>query len=218
MDRMNLTDMLDFYAYTHDSENWDAMLQDYVLNDDLSREDLNKIILKDLGNACPYVTDTTTFKFALESFFIKYKYNIDKLTTSLNFEYNPISNKDYWRNKGEHQEAEKHQGVEKITDEDTTTTYDANNKLNVSAYNDTVDVYSPKNQSVEDTEEVLDKYVKQNDKLNQNEKYTNNTDEHIHGTDGSFQDLIEKERKLAQFNIYNWIIERMRKELFLLVY
>ena len=44
--------------------------------------------------------------------------------------------------------------------------------------------------------------------------------EHTVGKDGdvSYQDLIEKQRKLVEFNIYNWIIRQMRKELFLLVY
>lgn len=34
----------------------------------------------------------------------------------------------------------------------------------------------------------------------------------------SFQELIEKERKVAQFSIYNWIAKKYAKELFLLVY
>lgn len=218
MDRMNLTDMLDFYAVTHNSNNWNAMLLDYTLNENLNRDDLNNVILKELGNACPYVTDTTTFKFALDTFFTKYKYNIDKLVETLNIEYNPIHNKNYFRETDEEHKGEKHQGTEKITDEDTTDKYDADNKLNVSAYNDGEDVYTPKNQSLEHNEDVLDKYVKENSKLNENDKKTSDIDEHIYGTDGSYQDLIEKERKIAQFNIYNWIIERMRKELFLLVY
>ena len=33
-----------------------------------------------------------------------------------------------------------------------------------------------------------------------------------------YQDLIEKERKVAQFSIYNWISKKYAKELFLLVY
>ena len=34
----------------------------------------------------------------------------------------------------------------------------------------------------------------------------------------AYQDLIEKERKQAQFNVYNWIADKYAKELFLLVY
>lgn len=43
---------------------------------------------------------------------------------------------------------------------------------------------------------------------------------HDFGNDGrfSFQELISEERKLAEFNIYKWIIRHMAKELFVCVY
>lgn len=46
------------------------------------------------------------------------------------------------------------------------------------------------------------------------------TDTHTeHGTNNiTFQELIEKERKVAQFSIYNWIAKKYASELFLLVY
>lgn len=49
---------------------------------------------------------------------------------------------------------------------------------------------------------------------------THNLVEQIQGKDNddSYQSLIEQERELAQFNIFNWIIQQMRRELFLLVY
>ena len=57
---------------------------------------------------------------------------------------------------------------------------------------------------------------------NKNENLTwEETDTHIEsGTTGnmSFQELIEKERKIAEFSIYNWIAKKYSKELFLLVY
>lgn len=53
-----------------------------------------------------------------------------------------------------------------------------------------------------------------------NKDGTHNLVERIKGKDGddSYQTLIEQERELAQFNIFNWIIQQMRRELFLLVY
>lgn len=57
--------------------------------------------------------------------------------------------------------------------------------------------------------------------LDKNEDLTwDETDTHEEeGTiDTAYQDLIEKERKQAQFNIYNWIAEKYSNELFLLVY
>ena len=34
----------------------------------------------------------------------------------------------------------------------------------------------------------------------------------------SYQELIEKERKVAEFSVYNWIVRKYAKELFLLIY
>ena len=56
---------------------------------------------------------------------------------------------------------------------------------------------------------------------NKNENLTwEETD--THKEDGlnniTFQELIEKERKVAEFSIYNWITKKYAKELFLLVY
>ena len=217
MDRLNLADMLDFYAAIHHSENWDAMLQDYRLTSDLNRDDLNRIILKDLGNACPYVTDTTTFKFALETFFIKYEDNINRLAATLKINYNPVHNKDYIHKTDETFTNEKHHGNERIVDEDTTDTVDDTVSTSVSAYNDE-EGYSPKNQTISNNVDVLDKYEKTTDKGNSHGKDIDDKTEHYLGTDGAYQDLIDKERKTAQFNIYSWIISRMRKELFLLIY
>lgn len=218
MDRMNLADMLDFYAYLHDVENWDAMLQDYVLTERLNRADLNRVILTELGNACPYVTDTSTFKFALETFFIKYKTNIDKLAETLFINYNPIINKDYTRKTDEENNNERHSVSEGNIEEDITENHDETTTLNVSAYNDGQNVYTPRNQSIEDGTDTTDRNQVSTDVTQINTDETKDKTEHIAGTDGAYQDLIEKERKAAQFSIYNWIISRMRKELFLLVY
>lgn len=70
------------------------------------------------------------------------------------------------------------------------------------------------------TDNLLESISASNDR-NKNEDLTwNETD--VHTEDGSdnvvFQELIEKERKIAQFNIYNWIVKKYAKELFLLVY
>lgn len=218
MDRMNLADMLDFYAYLHDVENWDAMLQDYVLTERLDRADLNRVILTELGNACPYVTDTSTFKFALETFFIKYKTNIDKLAETLFIDYNPIINKDYTRKTDADNTNERQSITEGDINEGITENHDATISLNVSAYNDGVATYTPRNQTIEDSTDITEREQISTDVTNINGEETIDKTEHIAGTDGAFQDLIEKERKAAQFNIYNWIISRMRKELFLLVY
>lgn len=49
---------------------------------------------------------------------------------------------------------------------------------------------------------------------------THNLEETIKGKNSeiSYQSLIEQEREVVQFNIFNWIIKQMRRELFLLIY
>ena len=56
---------------------------------------------------------------------------------------------------------------------------------------------------------------------NKNENLTwDETDKHIESgiINISYQELLEKERKIAQFSIYNWITKKYAKELFLLIY
>lgn len=67
----------------------------------------------------------------------------------------------------------------------------------------------------------LEETINANNDRNKNEDLTwDERDEHIErGSDGvTYQDLIEKERKIAQFSIYNWIVKKYASELFLLVY
>lgn len=67
----------------------------------------------------------------------------------------------------------------------------------------------------------LSETINANNDRTKNENLTwSETDKHIEeGSDNViFQDLIEKERKVAQFSIYNWITKKYAHELFLLVY
>ena len=211
---MNLIDMLDFYAMLNHSSDLFLMLQDYTLDDRIDREDMNKIIIKELGSCRPFVHESTVFKFALEEFFNKYNYNIKKLLDSMYLEYDPLTDKkmdtDVWD--GEHRYSK---GDIDNTDKYKTET-DADNKGNVSAYDSST--YQPKEQ------DVIDQEVNHEGETTSDIESTVDTERHNvkseKGLNGarSYQDLIKQERKLAEFNIFNWIIQRMREELFLLVY
>lgn len=211
---MNLIDMLDFYAMLNHSSDLFLMLQDYTLDDRIDRADMNKIIVKELGSCRPFVHESTVFKFALEEFFNKYNYNIGKLLDSMYLEYNPLTDKkmdtDVWD--GEHRYSK---GDIDNTDKYKTET-DADNKGNVSAYDSST--YQPKEQ------DVIDQEVNHEGETTSDIESTVDTERHNvkteQGLNGarSYQDLIKQERKLAEFNIFNWIIQRMREELFLLVY
>lgn len=70
------------------------------------------------------------------------------------------------------------------------------------------------------TEDLLETINATNDRTKNEDLTWDETD--IHTEEGAdnviFQELIEKERKVAQFSIYNWITKKYAKELFLLIY
>ena len=206
--------MLDFYAMLNHSDDMFLMLQNYTLDSRIDREDMNKIIIKELGSCRPIVHDSTVFKFVLEEFFNKYNYNIGKLLDNMYLEYNPLNDKkmETKENESEHRYS--------TGDIDNTDTYktetDADNKGNVSAYDSTT--YQPKEQ------DVIDQEVNHSGETTSDIESTVDTDKgRVKSEEGlsgnrSYQELIKQERKQAEFNIFNWIIQRMREELFLLVY
>lgn len=211
---MNLIDTLDLYSAYNNSDDMFLLFEGYIIDNRIDKDTLNKIIIKDLGACKPITTNPDLFKMLLESFFKKYNYNISKLLDTMYLEYNPINNKKMSRvlNDREHRHS--------VGDIDNTDKYDTNTDDTitgeVSAY-DATD-YQPKDKSIDD------KDVHHEGETTSDIESTVDTDKHTGesytGKDGevSYQSLVEQERKLSEFNIYTWIIERMRKELFLLVY
>ena len=207
---MNLIDVLNLYAMMNDSNDLTLMLQDYTLDSRINREVMNKVIIRELGAMRPFVTDTKVFKFSLENFFNKWNYNIGKLIDTMYYEYSPISNKNMTRTLNENENRES------SADIDNTDTYTTNtdNEEKVSAYDSST--YQPKSK--------IDNDVDHSGETTSDIQSSVDTKHHLGeseiGKDGdtSYQELIEQEREIDQFNIFDWIIKQMRKELFLLVY
>lgn len=203
---MNLIDSLDLYAQLHDSDDMFLMLKDYTLDARIDRDMLNKIIIKDLGFLRPITTNSTILKLLIEEFFDKYNYNIMRLLDTMYLEYSPLQNKDITEHDYRHSTGD-------IDNHDNyTTTSGVDTEDTVSAYNETT--YQPKSKQEQDG--VTEHYGNTTSDI---ESYVYSTHT-IKGKDGndSYQTLIEQERKLAEFNIFVWIIKHMRKELFLMVY
>ena len=211
---MNLIDVLDLYALEQHSSDLTLMLQDYTLDSRIDRTILNRVIIKELGARRCLTNTPQIFKFMLEEFFDKWNYNIGKLIDTMYLEYDPLSNKNITRT--EDSKDTRDDTIGNTRTDDLTTETDNNTKLNTSAYD--VDTYQPR------TENIVDATVKDTgtvtDEGSLNRVDTGDLDIKEWGKDGqdSYQKLVEQERKLSQFNIYNWIIQQMRKELFLLVY
>jgi hypothetical protein len=199
---MNLIDLLDVYSALHDSDDLFFMLSDYPLDVRISRDTMNTVIIDELGATKPITTDPEMFKILLDTFFKKYNLNIQKLVDTMYLEYNPLDTKNV--TEVEHRFS--------TGDIDNTDKYDTTSgqEDKVSAYD--TSVYQPKGKT--------DGTTHHEGETTSDIESTVDTDKTIRGKDGqdSFQTLIEQERKLAEFNIFNWITKQMRKELFLMVY
>lgn len=202
MRRMNLIDILDVYALENDSEDMQLLFNDYTLDERIDRNVMNTTILSELGASRPITTNPDLFKMLFDNFFKKYSSNITKLVDTMYYEYNPLHNKDI--SEEEHRQSE--------GDIDNTDEYHTDNTTEgkVSAYDSTS--YQPKEQAIGDVDHTGETHSDIKSEVD--------TTRSITGKDGqdSYQSLIEQERKLAEFNIFNWIIKQMRKELFLLIY
>lgn len=199
---MNLIDILDVYALENDSEDMQLLFNDYTLDERIDRDVMNTTILSELGASRPITTDPDLFKMLFDNFFKKYSSNITKLVDTMYYEYNPLHNKDI--SEEEHRQSE--------GDIDNTDEYHTDNTTEgkVSAYDSST--YQPKEQAIGDVDHTGETHSDIKSEVD--------TTRTITGKDGqdSYQSLIEQERKLAEFNIFNWIIKQMRKELFLLIY
>lgn len=239
---MNLIDILDIYALQNNSDELLLLFGDYTLDERVNRDILNGEILAKLGAMRPITTDSELFKILFDNFFKKYSGNIKRLCDTLDLEYNPLYTKDIYHDLNENiqrdiGEEEQRHSVGDIdntdrysTNTDQTNTGTDTNEETVSAYDNPN--YQPKRKSVETQNLRTDNDVQHSgvttsdivSDVDTNKLTDDDTartlGEHIVGKDGElpYQDLIEKQRKLVEFNIYNWIIKQMRKELFLLIY
>lgn len=228
---MNLIDTLTEYSIAHDhSDNLFLMLQDYVIDNRINRETLNRIIIKDLGTMRPITTYTEVYKMLVDTFFEKYEDNIKRLLDTLDIEYNPLQNKNITESEriGETEQRESSGHINNTdnytTNVDNVETGTDTNEKQVSAFDATTYQNKDKNTDTKNlrtdndtthsgtTTSVITSDVDTDRDVTRNKQITGKE-----GND-SYQDLIKEERRIAEFNIYNWIIEQMRKELFLLVY
>ena len=216
---MTFLDMIEIYNIQNGKELNDlgSMYEDIVLDSRIDKAVLVGALVDECGAMrCLYET-TATFKYFSDNFFKKYQWNITKMRDTLEFEYDPLKNKELeWTEENDiKQELDTEEGR---TRENTGTQGNEYEETNtVSAMN--TDNYSPDNKSNSENTRTDD--LKEEISANKDEDLTwDETDTHKEsGTiNVAYQDLIEKERRIAEFNVYNWISKKYAKELFLLIY
>ena len=269
---MTLIDLINTWNLQHDKEIDDltSFFSECIIDERLDRDVVIMSIIDECGAMRPLYNVSQTMKVFTENWFKKYRWNIGKLCDTLDFEYDPLTNKKTdWTETTEIEQnlvteegieeskEKKNTGTQKVEDtgtqkmENTGTQKMENTGTQKTEYNEDVDNttsamnandYQPDNKSETDGESTRtddlestrtdDLESTRTDDLTETESRTNDrdksenldwneTDTHTEtGMSGSvsYQDLIEKERKIAQFSIYNWIAKKYASEMFLLVY
>lgn len=216
---MTFLDMIELYNIQNDRDLNDigSMFEDIVLDSRVDKDVLVGALLDECGAMrCLYET-TATFKYFSNNFFKKYQWNITKMWNTLEFKYDPLKNKELeWT---EETDITQNLDTEENRNKDNTGTqgnvYEETNT--VSAMNS--DTYSPDNKSNSNNTRT-DNLNEQINATKDEDLTWDETDTHKEsGTvNTAYQDLITKERKVAEFNIYNWISKKYASELFLLIY
>ena len=228
---MTYLDMIEIYNLRngYEIDDYEKIIDDADIDGRIDKEVLATCLLDECGAMECLYTNSSLFKRFSDNFFKKYKWNIKKLLDSLDLEYNPLNNRSVsW---------EENTVISQVlnTEEDNTqnktkentgtqvTEYGDIEQNDVSAMNS--DDYQPDTKTTTSgdntrTDDLTEEITTTNDK-NKNETLDwTETDTHEeHGTNNTdYQDLIEKESKVAQFSIYGWISRKYATELFLLVY
>lgn len=169
----------------------------------------------------------STFKFFTEQFFIRWKYQIGKLLDTLEFEYNPIWNKDGTIKEERGEERNREQKIEDTINETGKETnnrsYNSTDTGNEAPFN--TDSYHTKTQDIvngnEDSTINNTRDTDRDTATNENESTRELIVRTETGNIGitSTQELIREEQALYKdFNIYEWISELYLDDMFITVW
>lgn len=245
---MNLISLMEIYNLQESNKpvNFFAIFDDIKLDARLNKQTLLNKIMQECGAMQPIYTTTSVFKLFSDNFFELHYEQIKKLTDTLYFEYTPIWNKDGTIREIVSRELNEdiNRGIDTtnnkvVSDTELTNDTDAgtiNNNGSVetvtSAFNESS--YQPSTKDNSDNTEIRDLIESHNTNRNLIDKTVESTDDITNrgedettalkrveqGNIGvtSTQSLIQEERMLHEFNIYQWIVDKYRNELMLCVY
>jgi len=209
-------DSLELYQMAHESDSLFAMLQDYTLDNRLSRTLMNNQILIRLGVLYPLYNDSEMMKFAIDNWFTEYDPMIKQLLDvkdgyDLRDPFNNIN----W--------TESYDGTRNDVNNDTNSLVALSDQSTNDTIENTISAY--------DSDEYQPQSKAEENETIHNERSEGRTDaftgdrteEHtlVHtGKDGTenYSKMLQDARDAAQFDIYDWIITRLEKAVCLGVY
>lgn len=213
---MTLIDSINLWRLQNQNEFY---FNDIVLDERLNKEDLYNMILTEYMNMLVLYANPQLFKTTVKLFFLKNKDRISDLIDTTVLNYDPLENYstvetgklDRTGTKGFTQADNR---TENLTREgDTTSTH------YVSAFNNVQGEDVEQNRDViKAKEKVVDteNYTSAQDTNTKDNEETRDTKKGI--TNLTYQDLVEKQRKVVQFSIYEWILKEFAKDLLVAIW
>lgn len=169
------------------------MLQDAPIDERLDKEQLKMSILRRCGTLLPLYSNSELMKIMVFNFFYEKEKVIEKLIDTIEFEYNPINNYDRTETIIRDTELTAGKGS------NVTTTPNETQEVQVSAFD--ANDYQPKEKVTNNGTTSTETTTNGQDK--EHEQITTKTSGNIGVT--TTQKLVNDERKVALFNVYDWI-------------
>lgn len=213
---MTLIDSINLWRLQNQDEFY---FNDIVLDERLNKEDLYKMIITEYMNMLVLYANPQLFKTTVKLFFLKNKERISDLIDTTVLNYDPLENYstvetgrlDRTGTKGFTQADNRTENIAR--EGNTTSTH------YVSAFNNVQGEDVEQNRDViEAKEKVVDteNYTSAQDTNTKDNEETRDTKKGI--TNLTYQDLVEKQRKVVQFSIYEWILKEFAKDLLVAIW
>lgn len=197
---MNLNNIVQLYGY-------DFIFNDMIIDNRLNKETVINSIMDYNAEFIPQYPEGCLLQKKIKTWSERIESGVSKMLDALLSEYNPIENA---------QRVETTHEVSSSNRDDTekrnrNESYDNTSTDRVSAYDETG--YTPRSQS----EDENNGEITENNSLKSDENGSRDIEYTLHGSIGVVtpQDMIEKELKLREFNIYKWIAQDFFNELML---
>lgn len=209
---------MEIWAIKNNKENPMEMLNSENFDRRIDSDVLIGKIVEVCGAMTPIHNTSESHKYFHELFFKMWKPQISRMLDTMELDYIPLENFSRFEDL-KHDANEINENVESLgTVSESNGSSSGTSENKTSAYNE--NVYQPNDENVSSGTTKNNYTENSNKNVNKNRTFGSTDDNKIHGNNGLFssQQLLEQERKVAEYNVYQWIVQKYMEQLFLCVF
>ena len=217
---MTLLDVMKQYKEKYGTDLF-GIMQSYQLDERLNRDTLNKYLLDELGAMQVWYEDCDTYKIFQDNLFDVLSNSIGKLLDAINAEYDPLANSNITETTTIEIDqimdtTKADSGTDSYTDG---TTDSGTDTREVSAFDEST--YQPNDKRTTSDEGSRthsgsrESSGTKNEDLDWDETDTKTT---VGYKDRDVQEAIMKQFRIAEYNVYFWIVKKYKEDLMVLCY